>query len=92
MVDLGGRVTTGAVLALMAAGLSGCAAMDPTGGAEANAQPPARMSVQPPVYCYRTLGAVNCYSQPLPASEANRLVGYQGPAPRSTSGTGPLSP
>ena len=45
-----------------------------------------------PRYCYRTLGKVNCYPQPLPASEANRLVGYQGPAPRATSGTGPLSP
>lgn len=45
-----------------------------------------------PRYCYRTLGKVNCYPQPLPASEANRLVGYQGPAPRASSGTGPLSP
>lgn len=45
-----------------------------------------------PRYCYRTLGKVNCYPQPLPASEANRLVGYQGPAPRAHSGTGPLSP
>lgn len=44
-----------------------------------------------PRYCYRTLGKVNCYPQPLPASEANRLVGYQGPAPRASSGTGPLS-
>lgn len=46
----------------------------------------------PTSYCYRTLGKVNCYSQPLPGSEANRLIGYQGPPPRSTSGTGPLSP
>lgn len=46
----------------------------------------------PPSYCYRTLGKVNCYSQPLPGNEANRLIGYQGPPPRSTSGTGPLSP
>ncbi len=45
-----------------------------------------------PTYCYRTLGKVNCYSQPLPASEANRLVGYEGPAPRASSGSGPLSP
>jgi hypothetical protein len=48
--------------------------------------------VAEPRYCYRTLGKVNCYPQPLPASEANRLVGYTGPAPRATSGTGPLSP
>lgn len=46
----------------------------------------------PPTYCYRTIGKVNCYSQPLPASEANRLIGYQGPPPRSSSGSGPLSP
>lgn len=45
-----------------------------------------------PSYCYRTIGKVNCYSQPLPGTEANRLVGYQGPPPRSSSGTGPLSP
>ena len=45
-----------------------------------------------PSYCYRTIGKVNCYSQPLPGNEANRLVGYQGPPPRSSSGTGPLSP
>ena len=44
-----------------------------------------------PRYCYRTLGKVNCYTQPLPAGEANRLVGYEGPAPRATSGTGPLN-
>ncbi|HEY9567094.1 MAG TPA: hypothetical protein VIR38_03315, partial [Thalassobaculum sp.] len=25
----------------------------------------------PTSYCYRTLGKVNCYSQPLPAEEAN---------------------
>lgn len=50
-------------------------------------------AVPPPTsYCYRTLGKVNCYSQPLPGSEANRLVGFQGPPPRSTSGSGPLSP
>lgn len=46
----------------------------------------------PTSYCYRTIGKVNCYSQPLPGSEANRLIGYQGPPPRSSSGTGPLSP
>lgn len=45
-----------------------------------------------PRYCYRTLGAVNCYAQPLPGKEANRLLGYDGPAPRSSAGTGPLTP
>lgn len=43
-------------------------------------------------YCYRTIGKVNCFAQPLEGQEANRLVGYVGPAPRSTSGTGPLRP
>lgn len=45
-----------------------------------------------PRYCYRTIGKVNCYAEPLEGQEANRLVGYDGPAPRSTSGTGPLRP
>ena len=44
-----------------------------------------------PRYCYRTIGKVQCYAQPLSASESNRLVGYDGPPPRATSGTGPLS-
>ncbi|MBM86583.1 MAG: hypothetical protein CMM47_11240 [Rhodospirillaceae bacterium] len=43
-------------------------------------------------YCYRTIGKVNCYPEPLKGQEANRLVGYDGKAPRSTSGTGPLRP
>lgn len=51
---------------------------------------PVRQS--PPKYCYRTLGAVDCYAQPLAARESNRLLGYEGPPPRSTSGTGPLIP
>ena len=37
---------------------------------------------KPPKYCYRTLGDVTCYAQPLPAREANHLVGYEGPPPR----------
>ena len=45
-----------------------------------------------PVYCYRTIGKVNCYSQPLPGQEANRLIGYDGKSPRSTAATGPLRP
>ena len=44
------------------------------------------------VYCYRTIGKVNCYSQPLPGQEANRLIGYDGKSPRSTAATGPLRP
>jgi hypothetical protein len=45
-----------------------------------------------PRYCYKTLGKVNCYAQPLDGKEANRLVGYEGPSPRPNAGTGPLSP
>ncbi len=55
-------------------------------------KPEAPSAPPPPSYCYRTIGKVNCYSQPLPGNEANRLIGYQGPPPRSVSGTGPLSP
>ena len=49
-------------------------------------------AVQQSVYCYRTIGRVNCYSQPLPGQEANRLIGYDGESPRSTAVTGPLRP
>ena len=31
-----------------------------------------------PIYCYQTLGAVDCYNTPKPAYR-NRLVGYYGP-------------
>jgi|GEM_PF-472921 len=55
-------------------------------------KPEAPLAPPPTSYCYRTIGKVNCYTQPLPGSEANRLIGYQGPPPRSSSGTGPLSP
>ncbi|MBH68808.1 MAG: hypothetical protein CMM58_10690 [Rhodospirillaceae bacterium] len=44
------------------------------------------------LYCYRTIGKVNCYAQPLPGQEANRLVGHEGISPRSTAATGPLRP
>lgn len=44
------------------------------------------------LYCYRTIGEVNCYAQPLPGQEANRLVGYEGASPRATAATGPLRP
>jgi hypothetical protein len=33
-----------------------------------------------PRYCYRTLGKVTCYTTPLPGSENNRIVGFEGPA------------
>ena len=49
-------------------------------------------AVSQSVYCYRTIGRVNCYSQPLPGQEANRLIGYDGKSPRSTAATGPLRP
>lgn len=56
-----------------------------------NAQTEPQRPVEPR-YCYKTLGKVNCYAQPLDGKEANRLVGYEGPAPRPNAGTGPLSP
>lgn len=55
-------------------------------------QEPKNVVAAEPRYCYRTIGKVNCYTQPLEGQEANRLIGYDGPAPRSTSGTGPLRP
>lgn len=95
----GGVWWTAGPAVLLIAGLGGCADV---GQAVQNAksdfsaafQPKEEAPPPPPPtsYCYRTLGKVNCYSQPLPGSEANRLVGYQGPPPRSSSGTGPLSP
>lgn len=72
--------------------LTGCAEIDRQVQSVLGTPETAAAAPPAPSYCYRTLGKVNCYSQPLPASEANRLVGYQGPPPRSTSGTGPLSP
>ena len=44
------------------------------------------------LYCYRTIGTVNCYTEPLKGQEANRLIGYDGPLPRTTSGSGALRP
>lgn len=77
--------------------LAGCAkgAEDPASGLFGTRQSAERKPAKAPVeprYCYRTLGAVNCYTQPLPGEEANRLIGYQGPSPRSTAGTGALTP
>ncbi|MDP7381624.1 MAG: hypothetical protein QGF33_09675 [Alphaproteobacteria bacterium] len=39
-----------------------------------------------PAYCYRTLGRIECYAAPLPASEYGRLVAYRGPPPRAGGG------
>ncbi len=41
---------------------------------------------QAPVYCYRTLAMVNCYHEPLPASEAGRLVSTDEGVVRSKAG------
>jgi hypothetical protein len=35
-----------------------------------------------PIYCYRTIGDVNCYALPVPGEE-RRLVNFYGPPPRS---------
>lgn len=42
-----------------------------------------------PVYCYVTIGVGDCHDQPL-ADGANRLVGFEGPAPLTD--TSPLKP
>ena len=44
------------------------------------------------LYCYRTIGKVNCYTEPLKGQEANRLIGYDGTSPRTTSGSGAQRP
>ena len=44
------------------------------------------------LYCYRTIGTVNCYTEPLKGQEANRLIGYDGTSPRTTAGSGALRP
>ena len=99
MVTFAKRLLGALLVVSAAASIAGCSGLEQSvqsavGGVTAAFQPP-KEEPEPavtPTYCYRTLGRVNCYPQPLPASEANRLVGYQGPAPRASSGTGPLSP
>jgi hypothetical protein len=34
-----------------------------------------------PLYCYRTLAQVDCYTQPLDRRETNRIQNYYGPQP-----------
>ncbi len=50
------------------------------------------VAVVEPRYCYGTIGKVNCYTQPLGGEGENRLIGYEGAAPRPTSSIGPLRP
>ena len=95
MVTFADRFTRGLFFASVLALCAGCAGVQSVMNDVStafDAPAPAAEREAAPTYCYRTLGKVSCYSQPLPASEANRLVGYQGPAPRASSGTGPLSP
>ncbi|HEX7005694.1 MAG TPA: hypothetical protein VF274_01015 [Alphaproteobacteria bacterium] len=33
---------------------------------------------EPPVYCYRTLAAVECHAAPLPGAEARMVSAYDG--------------
>ncbi|WP_420405663.1 hypothetical protein [Nisaea sp.] len=69
--------------------ITACAELPAQLGQKADAEPPRPPE---PRYCYKTLGKVSCYAQPLDGREANRLVGYEGPSPRPNAGTGPLSP
>jgi len=48
-------------------------------GMEQVSTPTSPKPVQP-VYCYETIGDGDCYDQPLEGG-ANRLVGFDGPAP-----------
>jgi hypothetical protein len=57
----------------------------------ASKKPSATIATEP-LYCYRTIGTVNCYTEPLKGQEANRLIGYGGTSPRTTSGSGALRP
>ena len=57
----------------------------------ASKKPSATVATEP-LYCYRTIGTVNCYTEPLKGQEANRLIGYGGTSPRTTSGSGALRP
>ncbi|MBM3533953.1 MAG: hypothetical protein FJX60_13060 [Alphaproteobacteria bacterium] len=34
-----------------------------------------------PLYCYRTLAQVDCYTRPLDRRESNRIQNYYGPPP-----------
>ena len=81
------------VLFLLAGSLMGCAAtMKENINKLFMGSTKQSRAVPQSVYCYRTIGRVNCYSQPLPGQEANRLIGYDGKSPRSTAATGPLRP
>lgn len=78
-----------ALLLLACLSVAACADFPQQLGAR---EPVKEVKAPEPRYCYKTIGKVNCYSQPLDGSESNRLVGYDGPAPRPSAGTGPLSP
>ncbi|GAB4178320.1 MAG: hypothetical protein OHK0024_16360 [Thalassobaculales bacterium] len=39
-----------------------------------------------PIYCYQTIGRVDCFEHPLPPSENHRLVSYYGPPPLARGG------
>ncbi len=59
---------------LVSAVVSGC------GGAEHASPYAAAVFDDPPIYCYRTIGDVDCYARPLAGAE-RRLVNYYGPPP-----------
>lgn len=71
--------------------LSGCALTDEI-AASLSPKKETVAAPETPVYCYQTLGQVECYPAPLPPSQAGRLVGYYGSAPRALTGSGPARP
>jgi hypothetical protein len=43
---------------------------------------PGRRAEEKPVYCYRTLGAVECHDHPLPGQEQRRVEDFSPMIPR----------
>lgn len=71
--------------------LGGCAITDEI-SASLSGKEETVAAPETPVYCYQTLGQVECYPVPLPPNEAGRLVGYYGATPRALTGSGPARP
>lgn len=74
---------------LISLGLTGCVRMDgdgPVTDAVSRAvdlvfdRPKPPMRAEQPVYCYRTIGNVDCAAEPAHGDE-RRLVGHVGPRP-----------
>lgn len=78
-----------AAFLLIALGLTGCFRFDGDGVVTETVgravdlvfdRPKPPMHAEPPVYCYRTIGNVDCAAEPALGDE-RRLVGHVGPRP-----------